>query len=368
MNSASRGLRPTVGLRRPKKHAPRRRRPTPGASAPSKADFNRHRAFGHQSACTPNEFGLQGPPADGRPAPTEKARSASAKADARRTAPWKADFNRHRAFGRRPARRMNSASGGLRPTVGLRRPKKSAPRRRRPTPGAQRLGRPISIGTKAFGRRPARRMNSASRGLRPTVGLRRPKARSASAKADARRTAPWKADFNRHESLRPRSACTPNEFGLRWPPADGRPAPTRKHPPRVGEGRRPAHSALEGRFQSAQSPARRKSLRPTVGLRRPERLSSAFARSGLPSRTVDASGKTRGGPPEGPATPSTGGCRGSGHSSSSSSSSTFFPRPMTSTSGASAGSGASSMASAAGAVTSAISSSGSLTMVTPGGA
>ena len=102
MNSASGGLRPTVGLRRPKKHAPRRRRPTPGASAPSKADFNRHRAFG-----------------------------------------------------RRPARRMNSASRGLRPTVGLRRPKKHAPRRRRPTPGAQRPRRPISIGTKASGQRSA---------------------------------------------------------------------------------------------------------------------------------------------------------------------------------------------------------------------
>jgi hypothetical protein len=56
------------------------------------------------AACAPNEFGLQGPPADGRPAPTEKARSASAKADARRTAPSKADFNRHKS---------------LRPTVGL---------------------------------------------------------------------------------------------------------------------------------------------------------------------------------------------------------------------------------------------------------
>jgi hypothetical protein len=33
--------------------------------------------------------------------------------------------------------------------VGLRRPKKASLRRRRPTPGAQRLGRPISIGVKA---------------------------------------------------------------------------------------------------------------------------------------------------------------------------------------------------------------------------
>jgi len=41
-------------------------------AAPEEADFNRRRAFGRRSACAPNEFGLQGPSADGRPAPTEK--------------------------------------------------------------------------------------------------------------------------------------------------------------------------------------------------------------------------------------------------------------------------------------------------------
>ena len=35
--------------------------------------------------------------------------------------------------------------------VGLRRPEERSLRRRRPTPGAVRLGRPISIGVKAFG-------------------------------------------------------------------------------------------------------------------------------------------------------------------------------------------------------------------------
>jgi len=54
-----------------------------------------------------------------RPAPTRRVSFASAGADA-----W------------RGARRMNSASGGLRPTVGLRRPEKASLRRRRPTPGA----------------------------------------------------------------------------------------------------------------------------------------------------------------------------------------------------------------------------------------
>jgi len=242
MNSASRGLRPTVGLRRPERHSSRRRRPTPGASAPSKADFNRHRASGRRSACTPNEFGLQGPPVDGRPAPTEKARSASAKADARRVSAFegrfqsaqslrpaactpnefglrwppvdgrpaptrktllasaKADARRVSALeGRfqsaqkppansRPARRMNSASRGLRPTVGLRRPGRRSLRRRRPTPGAQRLKRPISIGAEP------------SADSRPALTE---ESLFASAKADARRAAPLKADFNRHESLRP---------------------------------------------------------------------------------------------------------------------------------------------------------------------
>jgi len=75
------------------------------------------------------------------------------------------------------------------------------------------------------------------------VGLRRPKSIFASAKADARRKAPWKADFNRREDAS-------NEFNLERPLASGRPAPTEKHLC-VGEGRRPAQSALEGRFQSA---------------------------------------------------------------------------------------------------------------------
>jgi hypothetical protein len=63
------------------------------------------KAFGRRSACAPNEFGPQGPSANGRPAPTGKVPFASAKADAWRAAPWKADFNRHE---------------GLRPAVGLR--------------------------------------------------------------------------------------------------------------------------------------------------------------------------------------------------------------------------------------------------------
>jgi len=53
--------------------------------APGEADFNRReKAFGRWSAWAPNEFGLKGPSADGRPAPTEGMVFASAKADARR--------------------------------------------------------------------------------------------------------------------------------------------------------------------------------------------------------------------------------------------------------------------------------------------
>jgi hypothetical protein len=69
-------------------------------ATPEKADFNRR----EQAACAPNEFGLQRPSANGRPAPTKGLSLASAKADARRAAPEKADFNRRE---------------GLRPTIGL---------------------------------------------------------------------------------------------------------------------------------------------------------------------------------------------------------------------------------------------------------
>ena len=191
MNSAPRGLRPTVGLRRPGRCLLRRRRPTLSAERLGRPISIGVKAFGRRSACAPNEFGLQGPSASGRPAPTGKVSFASAEADARRAAPWKADFNRREgpSAGGRPARRMNSASRGLRPAVGLRRPRKRSLRRRRPTPGAQRPGRPISI---------------RHEGLRPTVGLRRPGRcllRRRRPTPDAR--APWKADFNRREGLRP---------------------------------------------------------------------------------------------------------------------------------------------------------------------
>jgi len=209
MNSASRGLRPTVGLRRPgapicvgEGRRPARKRLRRPISIGMKAS-------GRRSACAPNEFGLQGPPADDRPAPTGRShlrrrrptpgaqrlgrpisigatafgrRSAcadreipfaSAFADARRAAPWKADFNRRKS---------------LRPTTGLRRPGDPICVGEGRRPARKRLGRPISIGAKASGRRSA----CADREIS-----------FASAKADARRAAPWKADFNRRNSLRP---------------------------------------------------------------------------------------------------------------------------------------------------------------------
>jgi hypothetical protein len=198
MNSTSGGLRPTVGLRRPGGGSLRRRRPTPGAERLEGPISIGTKAFGRRSACAPNEFGLEGPSADGRPAPTEK----------------------------------------------------RSLRRRRPTPGAERLEGPISIGTKAFGRR---------------------------------------------------SACAPTESASRA--FDGRPAPTEKLPC-VGGGRRLARSALRGRFQSAQKPSadgrpvRRmnsasRGLRPTVGLCRPKSVPCVgggrrLARSALRGRFQSA--------------------------------------------------------------------------------
>jgi hypothetical protein len=160
MNSASRGLRPTVGLRRPKRHPSRRRRPTPGAQRPERPISIGVKASGQRSACADRKGILRvgegqrparsarrgrfpiGVKASGqRSACADRGASlASAEADARRAAPGEADFNRRES---------------LRPTVGLRRPKRHPSRRRRPTPGAQRPERPISIGVKASGQRSA---------------------------------------------------------------------------------------------------------------------------------------------------------------------------------------------------------------------
>jgi hypothetical protein len=211
-----------VGLRRPGRCLLRRRRPTLGAERPERPISIGGRASGRRSACADRESVLcvgggrrlacsasegrfqsaGGPSANGRPAPTGRVSSASAEADAWRGAPEKADFNRRES---------------LRPTVGLRRPGGCLLRRRRPTLGVERLRRPISIGGRAFGRwlacadrggvfcvgggrRPAR---SARRGRFQSAGGPsadgRPaltgKAFFASAKADAWRAAPQKADF-----------------------------------------------------------------------------------------------------------------------------------------------------------------------------
>jgi hypothetical protein len=80
------------------------------------------KASGRRSACVPNEFGLQRPSANGRPAPTEGLSLASAKADARRAAPEKADFNRREQAAYVPNEfglQRPSANGRPAPTEGL---------------------------------------------------------------------------------------------------------------------------------------------------------------------------------------------------------------------------------------------------------
>jgi len=110
---------------------------------------------------------------------------------------------------------------------------------------------------------PARRMNSASRSLRPVVGLRRPGRGFASAEADAWRAAPWKADFNRRKSLRPMVGIRaewirPQEAFGRWSVCADREVP-------FASAEADAWRAAPGRADFN----RRKSLRPVVGLRRP---------------------------------------------------------------------------------------------------
>jgi hypothetical protein len=257
MNSASGGLRPTVGLRRPGKSFASAEADA-WRAAPEEADCNRRRAYGRWSAWVPNEFGLRRPAADGRPAPTGKG-SCVGGADAWRAAPGRADFQ---------SAQKPSADGRPAPTGKILRV--GAGRRL----ARQRLKRPIAIGAEpSADGRPACRMNSASGGLRPMVGLRRPGRGLASAEADAWRAAPGKADFNRRRAFGRRSACADRENPSRRrgrrlarqrlerpisigaePSADGRPAPTEKTL-RVGGGRRLARSAWEADFQSAQKPS-----------------------------------------------------------------------------------------------------------------
>jgi hypothetical protein len=85
----------------------------------------------------------------------------------------------------------------------------------------------FDLGGPSAGGRPARRMNSASRGLRPAVGLRRPGRRSCVGGGRRLARSAGEGRFqSAGEAFGRRSACAPNEFGLQGPSANGRPAPT----------------------------------------------------------------------------------------------------------------------------------------------
>jgi hypothetical protein len=208
MNSASRGLRPTVGLRRPGRCLLRRRRPTPGA----------------QRLGRPISIGV------------------------------KACADREGVFCVGGGRRLAAPEGRF---PAWRRPG-GCLLRRRSAPGAQRPGRPISIGVKAFGRRSAcadREGRCLLRRRRPTPGAERPEGRFQS----AGRPSAWRSAgrrLARSASGRPIS----NEFGLQGPLADGRPAPT---------GKVSFASAEADAWRAAPWKAdfnRREGLRPAVGL------------------------------------------------------------------------------------------------------
>jgi hypothetical protein len=179
------------------------------------------------SACTPNEFGLQGPSADGRPTPT--GRRSFCVGGGRRLA--------RSAFGGRFQSASKAFGGGRPAPIGRRFFCVGGGRRL----ARQRLERPISIGVKGLWRWSAcaDREKILLRRRRPTLGaerLGRPISIGAKASAGG-------------------SACTPNEFGLQGPLADGRPTPTGRRSFCVGGGRRLARSAWGGRFQSAPRPS-----------------------------------------------------------------------------------------------------------------
>jgi len=212
------------------KYSPRRRRPTPGAQAPQKADFNRREGlrpmvgFMRRMNSTLRAFSQRSAYAD------RKILFASAQADARRASASEGRFQ---------------SAQSLRPAVGLRRPKNTLRVGAGRRPARKRLRRPISIGVKPSANgRLVRRMNSASRGLRPTVGLRRPK--NTLRVGEGRRPA--------RQRLR-----RPISIGVK-PSANGRPAPTEKY---SSHRRRPTPGAQAP--QKADS-HRREGLRPAVGL------------------------------------------------------------------------------------------------------
>jgi len=157
MNSTLKGLRPA------------------SACAPNEFGLQGPSADGRLYAS--NEFDLEGPLANGRPAPTEKYSSRRRRPTLGAKAPRKADFNRRKASGQRSACASNEFDlEGLRPTVGLRRPTNTLRVGEGRRLARKRLRRPISIGAKASGQRSACASNEFDlEGLRPTVGLRRPK-------------------------------------------------------------------------------------------------------------------------------------------------------------------------------------------------
>jgi hypothetical protein len=168
----------------------RRRRPTPGAQAPWKADFNRRE--GLQPAVGPMRrmnSTFKGPSADGRPAPTGRSHLRRRRPTPGAQAPWKADFNRREglqpAVG--PMRRMNSTSRSACadreiPFASAKADARRASALDRFQSAAPAVGpSPICVGE---GRRPARKR------LRPTTGLRRLKERKMPTSRLSHRRAP----------------------------------------------------------------------------------------------------------------------------------------------------------------------------------
>jgi hypothetical protein len=230
----------------------RRNRKAPAKAGPRRAVRRTNStsgAFGRWLAYVPNEFGLQGPSAGGRPAPTGKGFCVGGGRRLARSA-WEGRFQSAQkpSAGGRHTCRMNSASRGLRPAVGLRRPGGffCVGGGRRLARSALR-GRFQSAQKPSAGGRPARRMNSASRGLRPAVGLRRPGGFFCVGGGRRLARSAWEGRFQSAQK----------------PSADGRPAPTGRY---LLRRRRPTLGAqrLEGPISN-----RRRSLRPMVGLRRP---------------------------------------------------------------------------------------------------
>jgi hypothetical protein len=185
----------------------------------------------------PNEFGLERPSADGRPAPTGRYLLRRRRPTPGVPAPWKADFNRRR---------------GLRPMVGL-----CAELIRPPEAFGRRSAcadREVSFASAEADARRASALEGRFQSAQGPSADGRPapteESLFASAKADARRASALEADFNRRRAFGRWSACADRKTFPASAKADARRASALEADFNRREGLRKPRMLRQGGFRS----------------------------------------------------------------------------------------------------------------------